>query len=112
MGEGPSQRPFDTFSSMVWGSTPGASTSRSPNPGSATQDPLNPAPDAFTRPTPKTYAYLPFQPMTMLGISSNLAEGFPLIPPPINPEDEGRAGQPNGQHPFASHDVTEDDWLK
>jgi len=117
--EGPAQRAFDMFSSMVWGAAPGASTSslRSPNPASASstsaaQDPLNPAPPAFTRPTPKNYAYLPFQPMTMLGISSNLADGFPIIPPPINPEDERDVGKANPQHPFVSHDITEEDWSK
>jgi len=51
--------------------------------------------------------------MTMLGISSNLADGFPMIPPPINPEDESDTDKgPGPQHPFVSHDVTEDDWLK
>jgi len=110
-GEGPAQRAFEMFSSMVWGTPSTASISRSPNLASTStpQDPLNPAPLAFTRPTPKNYAYLPFQPMTMLGISSNLADGFPLIPPPINSEDESKT---NTQHPFVSHDVTEDDWLK
>jgi hypothetical protein len=47
--------------------------------------------------------------MTMLGISSNLTDGFPTIPPPINPE--GEVGKANPQHPFVSHDVTEEDWL-
>jgi len=117
--EGPAQRAFDMFSSMVWGATPGASASgsRSPNPASTSQtstvqDPLNPAPSSFTRPTPKNYAYLPFQPMTMLGISSNLADGFPMIPPPINPEDERDVGKAHPQHPFVSHDITEEDWSK
>lgn len=115
--EGSSQRAFDVFSSMVWGTTSTASTSRSPNLASTsntsiTQDPLNPAPDSFTRPTPKNYVYLPFQPMTMLGISSNLADGFPMIPPPINSEDEAGAGKANSQHPFISHDVTKEDWLQ
>ena len=116
--DGPTQRAFGVFSSMVWGAPSNASTPRSPSiAGSssnafATQDPLNPAPPAFTRPTPKNYAYLPFGPMTMLGICSNLADGFPAIPPPINPEDEKQVGKANAQHPFVSHDVTEDDWLK
>lgn len=116
--DGPPQSPFNIFSSMIWGNTSTASTSsRTQNPASTshastTQDPLNPAPAAFTRPAPKNYAYLPFQPMTMLGISSNLADGFPVIPPPINPEDDGSAGKANAQHPFVSHDVTEEDWLK
>lgn len=113
---GPAQRAFGAFSS-VWGASNTASTSRVPNPAGSTsntlvpQDPLNPAPPAFTRPTPKSYAYLPFQPMTMLGIGSNLADGFPMIPPPINPEDERQVGKANPQHPFVSHDVTEEDWL-
>lgn len=116
--DGPTQRAFGMFSSMVWGAPSNASTSRSSNlAGSSsnditTQDPLNPAPPAFTRPTPKNYAYLPFEPMTMLGISSNLTDGFPTIPPPINPEDEKQVGKASAQHPFVSHDVTEDDWLK
>ena len=115
--ERPAQRAFDVFSSMVWGTTPTASTSRSQNPASAShtslkQDPLDPAPDAFTRPAPKNYAYLPFQPMTMLGISANITDGFPMIPPPINPEDERSAGKANPQHPFVTHDITEEDWLK
>ena len=114
--ERPAQRAFDVFSSMVWG-TPTASTSQSQNPASTShtslkRDPLNPAPDAFTRPAPRNYVYLPFQPMTMLGISSNITDGFPMIPPPINPEDERNAGKANPQHPFVSHDITEEDWLK
>lgn len=109
--DGPAQRAIDAFSSIIWGNAPTASTSRSQNP--TAQDPLDPAPAAFTRPTPKNYGYLPFRPMTMLGISSNLANGFPTIPPPINSEDEtGAAGKAISQHPFVSHDVTEDDWSK
>ncbi|KAF9789388.1 hypothetical protein BJ322DRAFT_1177392 [Thelephora terrestris] len=82
---------------MVWGAPSAASTSQSPGSTSnisTSQDPLNPAPSAFTRPTPKNYTYLPFKPMTMLGISSNLANGFPIIPPPINPEDEKQEDWP------------------
>ena len=112
--EGTAQRALGAFSSMVWGTA--STSSRPPGPASIshtsmvqTQDPLNPAPSAFARPTPKNYAYLPFQPMVMLSISPNLADGFPMIPPPINSEDETKA---NPQHPFVSHDVTEDDWLK
>ena len=112
MKDGPTQSVFNAFSSMVWGAAPTspntASTSRAP----AFQDPLNPAPAAFARPAPKNYAYLPFRPMTMLGISFNLVDGFPMIPPPVNPEDETSAGKANFQHPFVSHDVTEEDWLK
>jgi len=117
--EGPAQRALDVFS-MIWGTTSNSPTSpHSPNSASTSRtsvvqarDPLNPAPAAFTRPTPKNYAYLPFEPLTMLGISPNLADGFPLIPPPINSEDETSAGKANAQHPFVSHDVTEEDWLK
>lgn len=113
--ESPAQRAIDVFTSMVWGNAP--ASPRSPNQAStshvpAFQDPLNPAPSAFTRPTPKHYAYLPFQPMTMLGIGPKIADGFPMIPPPINSEDETSAGRANTQHPFVSHDVTEEDWLK
>lgn len=105
--------------SQVWDTKPIASgSSRSPDLASTSytspaQDPLNPAPDAFTRPAAKGYEYSPFQPMTMLGISSNLADGFPMIPPPVNLEDDGNARKGSDpQHPFVSHDVTEDDWLK
>jgi hypothetical protein len=117
-GESPAQRVFSVFSSLAWGTTSATSSSRSPNPASAshtspTQDPLNPAPDAFTRPTPKNYTYLPFQPMTMLGISSNLADGFPDDPSPAQPRRRKERGQgPDPQHPFVSHDITEEDWLK
>ena len=111
-GESPTQR---LFSSMIWTS----SAPTSPNPASTSRistvqvhDPLNPPPAAFTRPTPKHYAYLPFQPMTMLGISEKLVDGFPMIPPPVNSEDETSAGKANAQHPFVSHDITEEDWLK
>jgi len=117
--EDPAQRAFDVFS-MIWGTTSNAPASpRSPGQASTSQnsmvqarDPLNPAPAAFTRPTPKNNAYLPFQPLTMLGISPKLADGFPLIPPPINSGDETDAGGANAQHPFFSHDITEEDWLK
>lgn len=107
----PAQRAFGVFSAMV----SGPPNARYPNPAGPssntleTQDPLNPAPSAFTRPTPKNYAYLPFKPMTMISNSSNLSDGFPNIPPPVNPEDETQVGK---QHPFVSHDVTEEDWLK
>jgi len=117
--EGPAQRTLDVFS-MIRGTTSNAPASpRSPNPASTSQtsvvqarDPLNPAPAAFTRPAPKNYAYIPFQPLTMLGISPKIADGFPLIPPPINSEDETNAGKVNIQHPFVSNDVTGEDWLK
>lgn len=117
-GEGYGQSPLNVSSSMVWG--PATSTSpRPPNPASTSntsttqyRDPLNPSPSAFARPAPKNYAYLPFQPMTMLGINFNLVDGFPMLPPPINPDDERSAGRTNPQHPFVSHDVTEEDWLK
>ena len=46
--------------------------------------------------------------MTMFGISSSLANGFPMIAPLINPEDEMSTGRANLQHPFVSHDITED----
>jgi len=115
-GECPAQRVLGVFSSMILGTS---SAPTSPNPASSSrtsivqvQDLLNPAPAAFTRPTPKNYAYLPFQPMTMLGISEKLVDGFPLIPPPINSEDETSAGKANAQHPFVSHDITQEDWLK
>ena len=116
-GDGPAPRALDVFSSMIWGTSSSAPTSpnqasTSRTPGVQVQDPLNPAPAAFTRPTPKNYAYLPFQPMTMLGTSPKLVDGFPLIPPPINSEDDASAGRANAQHPFVSHDVTEEDWLK
>ena len=114
--EGDGQRALDVFSSMIWGTS---SAPTSPNPASTSRisavqvhDPLNPAPAAFTRPTPKNYAYLPFQPMTMLGIGEKLVDGFPMIPPPVNSQDDTSAGKANAQHPFVSHDITEEDWLK
>lgn len=99
--------------SQVWDTKSPLPDPASTSHASPTQDPLHPAPEAFTRPTAKEYEYSSFQPVTMLGISSNLADGFPMIPPPINPEDERSSGKgPDHPHPFVSHDVTEDDWLK
>ena len=107
----PAQRGFDLFSAVVSDPT----NTRYLNPAGPssntleTQDPLNPAPSAFTRPTPKNYAYLPFKPMTMISNSSNLSDGFPNVPPPVNPEGETQIGKTNPQHRFVSHDVTEED---
>jgi len=71
--------------------------------GLFSHNPLNPPPAAFQRPPPGHYTYIQFAPMSVYTNTERLQDGFQLIPPPA------RAGD---QHPFASHDVTEEDWHK
>jgi len=70
---------------------------------SSSKNPLDPPPKMFKRPAPGHYSYIKFQPMSVLAVSDKLQDGFALIPPVAAPGD---------QHPFVSHDITEDDWHK
>jgi hypothetical protein len=70
---------------------------------SSSKNPLDPPPKMFKRPAPAHYSYVKFQPVSVLAISEKLQDGFALIPPVVAPGD---------QHPFVSHDITEDDWHK
>ncbi|OBZ77996.1 hypothetical protein A0H81_02683 [Grifola frondosa] len=46
--------------------------------------------------------YTPFQPLTLFGLGTRLEDGFSTTPPPS-------AAVP---HPFAAHDVSEQDWVR
>ncbi|GJE93681.1 DUF4646 domain-containing protein [Phanerochaete sordida] len=70
--------------------------------GQVPSDLLNPPPPSFSRPPRRELPYTPFAPLTVVGIGTSLDKGFPAIPPPA-------AMQP---HPFATHDVCEDDWVR
>lgn len=70
---------------------------------SSSKNPLDPPPKMFKRPAPGHYSYIKFQPMSVLAVSEKLQDGFALIPPVTAPGE---------QHPFVSHDITEDDWHK
>ncbi|EIW83752.1 hypothetical protein CONPUDRAFT_163056 [Coniophora puteana RWD-64-598 SS2] len=61
-----------------------------------------PPPAGWMRPPRQDLSYAPFQPIALLSKGKDVSKGFPEIPPPCtyNP------------HPFATHDVTEEDWKK
>lgn len=67
------------------------------------KNPLDPPPPQFNRPPPGNYPYMMFPPMACLSMSNKLDDGWPMLPPPA---------PMGGQHPFLSHDVTEEDWTK
>jgi len=69
----------------------------------SSKNPMDPVPDVFSRPPPGQYAYIAFTPMSLVANTERLQDGFALIAP---------ATRPGEQHPFASHDVTEEDWHK
>ena len=64
---------------------------------------LNPPPPSFERPRAAGVSYTPFEPTSLLGISSDLTRTFPRMAPPCANAAE---------HPFATHDVTEQDWSR
>ena len=70
---------------------------------SSSKNPLDPPPKMFKRPAPGHYSYVKFRPVSVLAVSDKLQDGFALIPPVTAPGE---------QHPFVSHDITEDDWHK
>lgn len=69
----------------------------------SSKNPLDPPPNMFKRPPPGHYSYIKFRPVSVLAVSDRLQDGFALIPPVTVPGE---------QHPFVSHDITEDDWHK
>ncbi|KZT66648.1 hypothetical protein DAEQUDRAFT_730059 [Daedalea quercina L-15889] len=56
---------------------------------------------SFQRSRAADVPYSPFKPISLLGISTDLTRSFPRMAPPHAYGDE---------HPFATHDVTEQDW--
>jgi len=59
-------------------------------------------PASFNRSPPPQLPYSAFPPLTLLGISNDLSDGFPLMPPPTQ----------GGIHPFVGHDTNEEDWTR
>jgi hypothetical protein len=59
-------------------------------------------PSQFSRVPPKELSHISFQPMFLLCNGKTLDKGFPRAPPPSSVQP----------HPFISHDITEDDWLR
>ncbi|KAF8189361.1 hypothetical protein BJ912DRAFT_967327 [Pholiota molesta] len=57
---------------------------------------------SFSRVPPEDLAYGPFPPIFLVAISKTLAKGFPPAPPPSSTRP----------HPFTSHNVLEEDWLR
>lgn len=59
-------------------------------------------PQMWQRQPPPQLPYSPFPPMCLISNSKDLSNGFPELPPPcqLNP------------HPFATHDITEEDWKR
>ncbi|EPQ54623.1 hypothetical protein GLOTRDRAFT_129977 [Gloeophyllum trabeum ATCC 11539] len=66
----------------------------------SSSNPLDPPPPCFSRPPPHNVSYEPFQTMVSYGLGKEIRDGFTQLPPPS-------MLQP---HPFASHDIQEDDW--
>lgn len=70
--------------------------------GSEPSDLLNPPPPSFSRAPRRELPYTPFPPLTVLSLGSSLDKGFPALPPPTTVQP----------HPFAMHDVCEEDWVR
>ncbi|KAH9835463.1 uncharacterized protein C8Q71DRAFT_120981 [Rhodofomes roseus] len=64
---------------------------------------LSPPPPSFERPRAADVPYTPFKPTSLLGISTDLTRSFPRMAPPC---------ASGAEHPFATHDVTEEDWSR
>jgi hypothetical protein len=73
--------------------------------------PLDPPPPSFGRPAPQPspqYTYAAFPPLTIFSKGDVIADGFDILlptPPPGAPSIQG-------PHPFALHDINEDDWRR
>ncbi|KIP06516.1 hypothetical protein PHLGIDRAFT_118905 [Phlebiopsis gigantea 11061_1 CR5-6] len=65
---------------------------------------LNPPPPAFARSPQAQLPYTPFAPCVAVSLTAGLDGGFPLMPPP--------GAVPGAPHPFATHDVNEEDWTR
>ncbi|KAH9932302.1 uncharacterized protein B0H18DRAFT_987492 [Fomitopsis serialis] len=63
---------------------------------------LDPPPPSFRRPARPDLSYEPFEPASVKSLDKDLDRGFPLVAPPSRV----------APHPFATHDVFEDDWQR
>ncbi|KAI6039886.1 hypothetical protein EDC04DRAFT_1621197 [Pisolithus marmoratus] len=59
-------------------------------------------PSSWQRPPPSNMPYNQFPPMCLISNGKELTKGFPELPPPCQ----------LAPHPFATHDVTEEDWKR
>ncbi|KAH7884758.1 hypothetical protein F5I97DRAFT_1938131 [Phlebopus sp. FC_14] len=59
-------------------------------------------PPSWQRPPPPQFPYNQFPPMCLISNGKELSKGFPEVPPPCQ----------LAPHPFATHDVTEEDWTR
>lgn len=59
-------------------------------------------PPMWQRQPPGQLPYGAFPPMSLISNDKKLTHGFPELPPPC----------PSNPHPFATHDVTEEDWKR
>lgn len=59
-------------------------------------------PEMWNRPAPPQLPYNAFPPMCLISNGKDLSGGFPELPPPC----------PQNPHPFATHDITEEDWKR
>ena len=72
-------------------------------PGESVESLVNPPPPGFLRAPPPSLPYPPFEPTALIGLSkTKLDSGFPNTIPPSSMHP----------HPFVTHDVTEEDWLR
>ncbi|KAH9932296.1 uncharacterized protein B0H18DRAFT_929096 [Fomitopsis serialis] len=71
-------------------------------PGQSVSELVDPPPPSFLRSPRLDLPYEPFEPAFLASLSKDLDKGFPQVPPP------SRAVP----HPFATHDVAEDDWQR
>ena len=60
------------------------------------------SPPMWNRLAPQHLPYNAFPPMCLISNSKSLSSGFPELPPPCQLQP----------HPFATHDVTEEDWRR
>jgi hypothetical protein len=102
-------------SSSSWGRSTSGSGSSGPNSsssgfsgflksltGGSHPDPLNPPPPSFSRAPARNLPYSPFTPCVAKTIGNTLETGFVVLPPPTQMQP----------HPFATHDVNEEDWTR
>ncbi|KAF8442297.1 hypothetical protein L210DRAFT_957269 [Boletus edulis BED1] len=113
--KGPTGPSHETYLSPPPGISSGPYTPPPPDAGSSSHDTSEssamslgaffgnkgPPPMWHRQPAP-TLPYNTFPPMSLISNGKDLSKGFPELPPPcqVNP------------HPFASHDVTQEDWKR
>ncbi|EGN99217.1 hypothetical protein SERLA73DRAFT_182105 [Serpula lacrymans var. lacrymans S7.3] len=108
--QGGQQSPSDSQGGLhpYYSMSAGSSQPRAPSPGGDKGFSLSSffgdkgPPPSWQRPPPQHLPYNPFPPMCLVSNSKNISNGFPELPPPCNLQP----------HPFASHDISEEDWKR